>query len=338
MKRYSFLHTDPSENLVRQLCPGAAGEKDKTMFRLLPALGQGSLSVIPFSGEVEIMFFDIARLEMDLYIDFIPQGENGFYFIRFDDFIRIAERKNIQAGIAENRENGFLPGVCLSGECSVHSIFYPREYVLRSVIIKVRKSSLHLLLPGSETPFIEAWEQLMQDRDQVSLPFGFKYRLLLKQLVDKIGFHPFAELFMLKNASSLVRLLRDQALYYTENGLKGYNSTAGADVINLLRVERYLTDNYKAGFPGVQKLSRLSMMSPTKLKSAFKRSFGYTLFDYYQKYRLGLSKMMLEKAMPVKIVAAEFGYSNPSHFAVAFRKEFGIAPSELEPESEPVGN
>jgi AraC-like DNA-binding protein len=101
------------------------------------------------------------------------------------------------------------------------------------------------------------------------------------------------------------------------------------DVINLLRVERYLTDNYKAAFPGVQQLSRLSMMSPTKLKSGFRRFFGHTLFDYYQKYRLEQAKMLLQKNLPVKIVAAEFGYSNPSHFSLAFRKEFGIPPSKL---------
>ena len=102
------------------------------------------------------------------------------------------------------------------------------------------------------------------------------------------------------------------------------------DVANLLRVERYLTDHYKAAFPGVQQLSRLSMMSPTKLKSGFRRFFGYTLFDYYQKYRLEQAKLLLQKKLPVKIVAAEFGYSNPSHFSLAFRKAFGIPPSKLE--------
>ncbi|HSC38553.1 MAG TPA: AraC family transcriptional regulator [Chitinophagaceae bacterium] len=123
------------------------------------------------------------------------------------------------------------------------------------------------------------------------------------------------------------------ARHFSSGATEGNDKTASGnpdDVTNLLRVQRYLTDHYKEAFPGVLQLSRLSMMSPTKLKSGFRRFFGYTLFDYYQKYRLEQAKMLLQKKLPVKIVAAEFGYSNPSHFSLAFRKEFGIPPSKLD--------
>ncbi len=324
MKRFTFLHTESPGNFARQFSSGTTNGNNKIAAGLSPTLGEGFLTVLPFSDDVEVMLFNITRLDKDLHIDFLPGEEPGFYFIRLNDFIEATD---------DRKESVHLSGVSLSDSTTEHNVFYPKGWVFRSAIIKIRKNSLPLLLPGSEESFTTGWSVLLGNRSRMSLPVNFKYRILLNHLMEEMDIHPFPELFIIKNISSFLRVLRDEAFYYSKDTRHEYNNPVTNDVINLFKVERYLTDNYKTEFPGVQKLSRLSMMSPTKLKSAFKRLFGYTLFDYYQKHRLELSRMMLLKKKPVKIVAAELGYSNPSHFSLAFRKEFGIPPSKLDTET-----
>ena len=324
MKRFTFLHTESPGNFARQFSSGTTDGNNKIASGLAPGLGEGFLTVLPFSDDVEVMLFNITRLDNDLHIDFLPGEEPGFYFIRLNDFIGATDDK---------KENIHLSGVSLSDSTTEHNVFYPKNWAFRSAIIKIKKNSLPFLLPGNDESFVAGWAVLLGDRSRLSLPVNFKYRILLNHLMEEMETHPFPELFIIKNISSFLRVLRDEAFGYNKNIQWLHNNPVTNDVINLFKVERYLTDNYKTEFPGVQKLSRLSMMSPTKLKSAFKRLFGYTLFDYYQKHRLELSRMMLQKKKPVKIVAAELGYSNPSHFSLAFRKEFGIPPSKLDAES-----
>lgn len=44
---------------------------------------------------------------------------------------------------------------------------------------------------------------------------------------------------------------------------------------------------------------------------------------------MGEARRRLEADTPVMLVASDLGYTNASHFAAAFRKQFGIAPSAL---------
>jgi AraC-like DNA-binding protein len=82
--------------------------------------------------------------------------------------------------------------------------------------------------------------------------------------------------------------------------------------------------------PNINYLSRISAMSPTKLKTDFKRLYGVPIYEYYQKNRMQRAKnLLLEGKHSIKEVGIKVGYSNLSHFAGSFKKEFGILPSEM---------
>jgi AraC family transcriptional regulator len=104
------------------------------------------------------------------------------------------------------------------------------------------------------------------------------------------------------------------------------NYLSAQDMHNLSKVEQHLCANYKKEFPGIEKLSRISAMSPTSLKTKFKKYYGETIFGYYQKNKLERARKLLDGKVPVKVVATEIGYSNPSHFTLAFKKEYGFSP------------
>lgn len=80
--------------------------------------------------------------------------------------------------------------------------------------------------------------------------------------------------------------------------------------------------------PSLIELARLVGINDCKLKFGFRQVFGTTVFGYLHDYRMERSRQLLENgAISVAAAAQAVGYVNRSHFAIAFRKKFGINPS-----------
>jgi AraC-like DNA-binding protein len=103
------------------------------------------------------------------------------------------------------------------------------------------------------------------------------------------------------------------------------------DLESLQYIERILCNNKGLeGFPSLESLANEVFMSTSKLKNLFKQVYGFTLYDYYNKNRLNRAKeMLLTGQYSVKHAGSEIGFSNLSHFAKAFKKEFGALPREV---------
>ncbi|MBE9075841.1 helix-turn-helix transcriptional regulator [Romeria aff. gracilis LEGE 07310] len=80
--------------------------------------------------------------------------------------------------------------------------------------------------------------------------------------------------------------------------------------------------------PTLIELARLAGINDCKLKAGFRQVFGTTVFGYLHDCRMEKSRQLLEAGeMSVSNAAQAVGYANRSHFAIAFRKKFGINPS-----------
>jgi len=103
-----------------------------------------------------------------------------------------------------------------------------------------------------------------------------------------------------------------------------------SEVERLMQAESLLVKDYSTAPPTISKLSRICAMSATKLKNDFKSLYGVPIYEYFQKNRLAKAKsVLLEGNYNIKEVGMMVGYSNLSHFAAAFKKEFGVLPSEM---------
>lgn len=101
------------------------------------------------------------------------------------------------------------------------------------------------------------------------------------------------------------------------------------DLESMQHIEQILSSRLE-GFPSLEFLAHDVFMSTSKLKNLFKQVYGHTLYDYYNKSRLQRAKELLVTGQcSIKQAGSEIGFSNLSHFAKAFRKEFGILPREL---------
>lgn len=160
-------------------------------------------------------------------------------------------------------------------------------------------------------------------------PLDVEYRGILKELMKESISHPLGINFMqtrtmLLMEKFLVKLLLQQKpmaekLKFTDN-----------EIVRLMKIESMLVNDFSVTPPNINYLSRISAMSPTKLKTDFKKLYGMPIYEYYQKNRMQRAKaLLLEGKHSIKEVGIKVGYSNLSHFAGSFKKEFGLLPSEL---------
>ena len=70
-------------------------------------------------------------------------------------------------------------------------------------------------------------------------------------------------------------------------------------------------------------------ISATTLNGYFQKMYGMTIASYARRQRIRLAKETLIQGKRVSIAACEAGYSNPSKFAAAFKRETGMTPSEF---------
>jgi AraC-like DNA-binding protein len=102
------------------------------------------------------------------------------------------------------------------------------------------------------------------------------------------------------------------------------------DIDRVMNIERLLTKNVFNPPPSIQQLARIAAVSESKLKKDFKTMYRLPIYEYYQKTRMHAAQdRLLTGKYSVKEVAMELGYSNLSNFTIAFKKEFGILPSQL---------
>lgn len=82
--------------------------------------------------------------------------------------------------------------------------------------------------------------------------------------------------------------------------------------------------------PSLADLAGQCGLGLVKLKKGFRSLFGSSAYGLYLQERMHEARRRLEsEGESVTAVALDLGYSNISHFAAAFRKQFGINPAQL---------
>lgn len=80
----------------------------------------------------------------------------------------------------------------------------------------------------------------------------------------------------------------------------------------------------------VPQLAALVNLSESRFRSLFAAQVGAAPGQYLQRLRLRRARLLLERTfLSVKEVMALVGCSDPSHFARDFRREHGVAPSDV---------
>lgn len=155
-----------------------------------------------------------------------------------------------------------------------------------------------------------------------------KQQRLLQEILQVPDDHPYMEVYL---RSRLLRML-DKVLetMAARDTTELPEKLSESDFSMVQRVELQLIQNYSEAFPSIERLSRVALMSESKLKKLFKQSYGMGMYEYYQKNRMHKAReMILSRRYSITEVGTMLGYQNLSNFSAGFRKEFGCLPSEL---------
>ena len=103
-----------------------------------------------------------------------------------------------------------------------------------------------------------------------------------------------------------------------------------ASDLNIDFSERFLTAVSDVGYlMNLEEISRKMNMSVTHLERMTKKYFGCSTKAFCQRIRLSKSGILLENTtLPIKSISEKLGFYDESHYVKAFRKMFGITPSQ----------
>lgn len=79
----------------------------------------------------------------------------------------------------------------------------------------------------------------------------------------------------------------------------------------------------------LNELAQMAAMSSSSLRSKFRQAYGLPVFDYLRDCRLALARRYLQQGYSVQQAAWMSGYQHATNFSTAFRRRYGIAPSDL---------
>ena len=100
---------------------------------------------------------------------------------------------------------------------------------------------------------------------------------------------------------------------------------------------RRLRDYVESSLPedlDVTMLANVAALSPAHFARAFAATVGMTPLHYVMTRRLARAHELLERTDRSALdIALAVGFKTPSHFTSRFRREFGVTPREIRPDS-----
>ncbi|MEX0603236.1 MAG: AraC family transcriptional regulator [Marinobacter sp.] len=92
---------------------------------------------------------------------------------------------------------------------------------------------------------------------------------------------------------------------------------------------RQLIEIAPADTYSLKQLAGRAAMSTSSLRMKFCQTYGVSVFEYLRCCRLELAKTSLVQGSTVQQAAHQAGYRHATNFATAFRKQFGVSPSDI---------
>ncbi len=114
-------------------------------------------------------------------------------------------------------------------------------------------------------------------------------------------------------------------------GLAGADATTDASVRAINRaqaVRSYVLEHIEDDL-SLRQIARDLGLSVESMQRAFKAAYGGTIVDFIREYRLHQARQALvSEGISISEAAYRAGYSNPANFSTAFKKLFGLTPSD----------
>ena len=240
--------------------------------------------------------FDFKRLDtMDNLELFSSENENDYFPFHFHDYYCVSLITN-GTEVLQNTEQTFLAPV--------------------STISVTQANEVHRNFSLSKTGY--SYKTLYVNPDVLAyFNHGHKVQALERVIDDPLLFQQLLNVFEGGPVESIAGLVKYAIAPY-EGRLLERNFKLIDEII-----ESRLMDVIDTAW-----LAKQFHLSTFHFIRLFKKAKGITPQAYITLYRLSQTKKLLLADVPIREIACEFGFHDPSHFTHRFRQYFGVTPSQ----------
>ena len=229
----------------------------------------------------------------------------------------------------------FLPhGMHASIDTSeYHNLYVPgHEYQLhvpmrmRNIHLAIEKDYYTSLLDDSE-----AWSASLKEKivtGELFLNGAHALCMRMQRVAQEIFDNPLrGSLQSLWVEAKCHELIALQLEIMARQATGGTRQTTDVDIFYAIRA--YLEENFLEPH-SLQQIGRTFAINEFKLKKGFREHFQTTIFDYLLALRLNHARqLLLDTDCQVSEASVVVGYKNANHFSAAFKKMFGVSPSDI---------
>ncbi|HMH21615.1 MAG TPA: helix-turn-helix transcriptional regulator [Puia sp.] len=282
------------------------------VFTLPAHLGKGKILAYDLNANLSCLIMN-CKLEKDLEFQRQPGGKHGFS-LAFNQ---------VEPG---NDQKGSRSDIYLSdAQDELHTRLPAGSTVKRVIIFYSTEIAAQYLTPTllEQLGSFARQNSVSENKFMISLP----HRETLKDIFGMTENDPLGKVRRLSYIIQLSEKFLHSFVRQEQTTIP--RTLKKNDLESMQHVEHILSSRLE-GFPSLEYLAHEVFMSTSKLKNLFKQVYGYTLYDYYNKSRLQRAKEMLVTGQcSIKQAGSEIGFSNLSHFAKAFKREFGALPRDI---------
>ncbi|MCS4226148.1 AraC family transcriptional regulator [Sphingobacterium sp. BIGb0165] len=315
------------------LCFYDQDEDDQTVKHLETPLGNFTTTYIYDSPEFIIRDYAYTYAR-DITLTYRTSTKN---YIQIAFFLN----QHVLKDSINNRQNSYLPQhnyIYFTPSESDVEIFFRKDIAYRNFDIYVESDYFHQFV--AEMQLVDSFIAQVDKNNFVRLveagiPLSPQMLHILQEMKScrKTGIQ--RQYFMKGRTMILLQLLFEWI--DQEKKQSDMNGSYGETDANIFyTVQEFITKN-TGEFYTIEQLAIKFGINEYKLKKGFKEISGMGLFQFATKVHIQEAISLLKTTdLSIKEIAFRTGYSSPSSFSVAFKKQYGIAPNQIRKKSDTV--
>lgn len=288
-------------------------------FWAMPELNRGYEHHLDLSAGIELSVWQEAYFEdTEILCETRPHPWVEFSFLLKGSY-RLDTGVVLKAGQNQLQGSGIAVG---------DREFYAQDRFCHCLNVHLDPALLPTFLVGEAEPLPVLVQTLMKDNDWQTVLSPQKTTPAMSGTIRQILNCPFQGFTkrMYLQAKVLELLALQLAVFEPEDrsvslGLKSQT------IDRVQAAAEILAENLDAP-PAISDLAQRVGVSERTLQRGFQSVFGMTVFGYLTDRRMLQADRWLRASKSVADVANLVGYSNPGHFAAAFKRKFGITPTQ----------
>ncbi len=327
---FSFEYNHIDYFMLLQKCASVMSTKIEhgNRLRFPPKYADGFCTAIELTNGIQAMLLNLT-FNQDFFINRINTDEK-FFILRFDE-IQVKDNITVKFGNEYfSHQNGISSTAILTGSSSDFGYTFRKGTSICGINIIITISGLENSMGADlAKKFIQTYLSFKYTNRYFE-PMDAEYRRLISEIiVEEEEENPLKNIFIQNRIMLLVekfftKLVKKMAS--SEKELPFENT----EMQMLMLAEATLVKDIAKPAPTISNLAKISNMSETKFKINFKKVYGASPYEYYQKAKMNQARaLLISRKKTIKEVGIHFGYKNLNNFSIAFKKEFGILPSEI---------